>query len=321
MTSHTINWKKKEVQELTELFNKYSVVGIADLKGFSSNLFSGVRKLLSDKAVVKVSKTRIFLMALKDSKLKDSGLIDFSKDSIAVIFTELNAFELYSLLKKNKGSAPAKAGMIAPDDLIVPAGDTGLPPGPALSDLKAAGIKPKLTGGTIEVPKDTVVCKKGEIVSEPVAGVLSKLNIKPIKVKLNLTAVYEKGELFKADVLDVDEEQVFNDFVSARQYAFNLALNIYYPTSDTIPLLLSKAVFDSMNLAVSAEILNSKTIESFISKANLQAVLINSKVKEEVSEKKEEKAETKEEVKELKKEEVKEEAKPEAKKEEETKQN
>ena len=94
MTSHTINWKKKEVQELTELFNKYSVVGIADLKGFSSNLFSGVRKLLSDKAVVKVSKTRIFLMALKDSKLKDSGLIDFSKDSIAVIFTELNAFEL-----------------------------------------------------------------------------------------------------------------------------------------------------------------------------------------------------------------------------------
>jgi len=314
MTSHSIDWKKKEVEELKQLLDKYSVVGIASLKSFSANLFADVRKLLSDKAVVKVSKTRIFLKALEESKLKNSGLKEFSKDSIAIIFTELNAFELYALLKKNKGSAPAKAGMIAPADLIVPAGDTGLPPGPALSELKSAGIKAKLTGGTIEVPTDTVVCKKDEVVSEAAAGVLSKLNIKPIKVKLDLNAVLEKGEIFKAEVLDVDEEQVFNNFVSARRNSFNLALNISYTTPETIPLLLTKAVFDSMNLALEAKILNSETIKTFIAKSNLQATVLKSKVKDDalVEKPKEEpkKELDKEKIPEEKKEASKEESKP-----------
>ncbi len=290
MTSHTIAWKEKEVKELRELLDKYPVIGIASLKGFSANLFASVRKLLSDKAVVKVSKTRIFLKALNESKLKDSGLKDYSSDSIAVIFTELNAFELFSLLKKNKGDAPAKAGMISPIDLIVPAGDTGLPPGPALSDLKAAGLKVKMTGGTIEVTDDTVVCHKDHVVSEPVASVLSKLNIRPIKIGLNLKAVYENKEILLPEVLDIDEEQVFSDFASASQNAFNLALNIAYTTKETIPLLLTKAIYDSMNLAFNAEILNSKTIEAFIAKANIQATVIKSKVKD--SEAKQENKET-----------------------------
>ena len=323
MTSHTIAWKEKEVQELKQLFDKYPVVGIASLKSFPANLFAQVRKLLADKAVVRVSKTRIFLRALENSKLKDSGLKDFSKDSIAVIFTELNPFELYSLLKKNKGNASAKVGMIAPNDILVPAGDTGLPPGPALSDLKAAGLKVKLAGASIEITEDKIVCKQGEHVSEAVAGVLSKLNIKPIKIGLKLNVVYENKELFKQEVLDVDEEELFNSFVSAHRNSFNLALNIAYPTTETIPLLLTKAVFDSMNLALEANILNSKTIESFISKANIQATVLKSKVKDDTKteeskeEVKVEKTEVKEEKPvEEKKEELKEEAKPEEKKEE-----
>ncbi len=319
MTSHNLIWKKKEVQELKELFDKYPVIGIASLKSFPANLFADVRKLLSDKAVVRVSKTRIVLKALEESKMKDSGLKEFASDSVAVIFTELNPFELFSLLKKNKGDAPAKAGMTAPSDISIPAGDTGLPPGPALSDLKVAGLKVKLAGASIEITEDKVVCKKGEKVSDAVAGVLSKLNIKPIKVGLNLNTVYEKGELFKPEVLDFDEEEIFNNFVSARRNSLSLALKISYPTSDTIPLLLSKAVFDSMNLALDADILNSKTIETFISKANLQASVLKEKVKgtSETQPFLEKKVEQKtEKTEEKPAEEKKEEAKPEEKKEE-----
>jgi len=312
MTSHTIAWKQKEVQELKQLFDKYPVVGIASLKTFPAHLFAKVRKLLSDKAVVKVSKTRILQRALADSKLKDSGLKDFSQDSIAVIFTELNPFELYSLLKKNKGDASAKAGMIALNDILVPAGDTGLPPGPALSDLKAAGLKVKLAGASIEITEDKIICKQGEHVSELVAGVLSKLNIKPIKIGLKLNVVYENKELFKAEVLDIDEEELFNSFVSAHRNSFNLALNIAYTTKETIPLLLTKAIYDSMNLALEAKIMNSNTIESFISKANLQATILKSKVKDDApaEEKKEEAKEEKTEEKaDDKKEEIKEKSK------------
>ncbi|MBU2099611.1 50S ribosomal protein L10 [Candidatus Micrarchaeota archaeon] len=339
MTSHGITWKEKEVQELKQLFDKYSVIGIASLKSFPANLFAGVRKLLAGKAVIKVTKTRIFLKALSESKLKNSGLKDYSNNSVAVIFTELNAFELFSLLKKNKGNTSAKVGVIALEDIIVPAGDTGLPPGPALSDLKAAGLKVKLAGASIEITEDKVVCKKGEPVSEPVASVLSKLNIKPIKVGLALNAVFEKGEIFKPEVLDFDEEEVFQNFSSAHLNSLNLALNISYTTKETIPLLLTKAIYDSMNLAFNAEILNSATIEAFIAKVNLQAIILKSKVKnvsaekpaeekkdeakeekpEETGTPKEEPKEKKEEPKEAeekdeKKEEAKEESKPAEKK-------
>jgi large subunit ribosomal protein L10 len=289
MTSHGLTWKEKEVQELKQLLDKYSVIGIASLKSFPANLFAGVRKLLAGKAVIKVTKTRIFLKALNASKLKNSGLKDYSKNSVAVIFTELNPFELFSLLKKNKGNTSAKVGVIALEDIIVPAGDTGLPPGPALSDLKAAGLKVKLAGASIEITEDKIVCKKGEAVSEPVASVLSKLNIKPIKVGLALNAVYEKGEIFKPEVLDFDEEEVFQNFASAQRNALNLALNISYPAKETIPLLLTKAIYDSMNLAFNAEILNSTTIEEFISKVNLQAIVLKSKVKDVLAEKPKEK--------------------------------
>ena len=79
--------------------------------------------------------------------------------SVAVIFTEMTPFRLYAFLKKNKGKAAAKEGQLAPNDIIVPAGDTGLPPGPALSDLKGAGLQVKIQGPTIEITEDKVVAK------------------------------------------------------------------------------------------------------------------------------------------------------------------
>jgi len=101
----------------------------------------------------------------------------------------------YAKIKKNKGSSSAKAGMLAQDDIVIPAGDTGLPPGPALSDLKQAGLKTKIQGPTISIAEDKLVAKKGEAISAGVANALGKLNIKPIKIGLNLVACYEHGEM------------------------------------------------------------------------------------------------------------------------------
>lgn len=307
MTSHTLKWKEKQLQELKLLADKHPVIAVASLSMFPANLFQEIRKKLHDKADIRVSKTRVIKKAFEQTKLKDSPLLDKIEGSIGIIFTDMNPFELYGFLKKNKGDAPAKTGTIAPNDIVVTAGDTGLPPGPALSDLKAAGLNVKVAGPTIEVTEDKVVTKKGEPVSEAVAGTLAKLDIKPIKIGMNLSAVLEKGELFLPEVLDIDTEEVYSNFQRAYQNSFNLAFNISYITEDTLPLLISKAFRESKGLALEAEIFTKDTIEELLGKAHRQGSSLKSSLPESAETEPEKKKEEKKEEKEEKQEDSKEE--------------
>lgn len=271
MKIHTSAWKKKQLDELRILLEKYPVIAIGSLERFPASLFQVLRKKLAGKAIVKVSKVRVVKKALLESKIKADGLEKFVDKSIAVIFTEMNPFELYAFIKRNKGNVFAKPGLIAVEDIVVPKGDTGLPPGPALSDLKAAGLNPRLQGATILIPNDVVVVKKGEAVSKVVSSTLSKLNIKPVKVGLSLTAVYENGQIFEPSVLDIDSEKVFEKFVTAQRNAFNLAVNSAYATKETIPVLIGKAFNESKAVALEAGIFEKETIELFLAKASAQA--------------------------------------------------
>jgi large subunit ribosomal protein L10 len=320
MTSHTVAWKKAQLEELTTLANQYPVIAVASLRSFPASLFQGLRKKLKGKAEIRVSKTRVIRKAFEQSSIDSEKLNSYVNDSIAIIFTSMNPFEIYAFLKKNKGDVAAKEGSLAQNDIVVPAGDTGLPPGPALSDLKGAGLKVMVQGATISIAEDKVVTKKGEPVSAAVAGTLSKLGIKPIKVGLNIVACYENKEVFEGDVLNIDEEEVRNNFIKAYTQAFNLAFNAGYFIKETIPLLLQKAFRESKAVALEAEVLSPATIEEFIAKAARQASALKSNIptqaptEAKAEEKVEEKAEEKKE--EPKAEEKKEEPKAEEKKEE-----
>ena len=241
MRRHTRQWKEERVPELKKLFDSYEVIGIADLSGFPGQLFQSTRKKLHAKAIIKVTKTRVAKRALAESKLSGKGLDANLEGSIAIIFSHMNPFELFAFLKKNKGSVSAKEGQLAPFDIVVPAGDTGLPPGPALSDLKAAGLNARIQGATIMIMHDTVVTKKGQPISKPVAGVLSKLDIKPIKVGLNLVSVYEKGEIYSAESLDIDADRIFNDFKLAYLQAIELAISCQYFTPPVTEKMIERA--------------------------------------------------------------------------------
>jgi len=322
MTSHTRLWKEKQLSEIKELLQQYPVIAIADINMFPAALFQQVRKKLHGKAVIKVSKTRVIKKALEEVTTS-KPLLDYTKKECAIIFTEMNPFELFGFLKKNKGKITAKAGAITDEDIMIPAGDTGIPPGPALSDLKAAGLKVAVQGPTIAITEDKVVTKAGEAVSEAVAGTLTKLNIKPFKVGLKLVAVLEGAQIFKADVLDIDTEEVFANFVSAHQKAFNLAFNSSFFTVQTTELLVTKSFANAKAVALEANFLTSATVGDLLAKANAQATSVKDLVKDvpaepkaeekPAEEAKEESAEEKtEEVKEEKSEELKEEVKEES---------
>jgi len=254
MTRHTKKWKASKLQELQLLAGEYPVIAIASLSGFPSALSQQLRKKLQGKAVVKVSKTRVVKKALLGAKSDLKALEPHLSGSVAVIFTTMNPFELFSFLKKNRGSVAAKEGSVAPQDIVIPAGDTGIPPGPALSDLKAAGLKTVIKGPTISIAEDKVVAKTGDVITKGVAGALSKLNIKPIKVGLNIVACLEKGELFPAGVLDFDAEGTMQRFVQAHRNAVNLAVEIEHFTKETTEILVMKAFRNAKALSEEAKL-------------------------------------------------------------------
>ncbi|HLC92362.1 MAG TPA: 50S ribosomal protein L10 [archaeon] len=279
MTSHTRKWKESQLSELKELVSKYNVIAVADIRLFPASLFMQIRKKLHGKAVIKVSKTKVLRMALKGHN-HAAQLTDFAQDNCAVIFTNMNPFELFGFLKKNKGKVAAKVGAIADDDIIIPAGDTGLPPGPALSDLKGAGLKVAVQGATIAIMEDKVVTKKGEAVSAPVAGTLSKLNVMPFKVGMKLIAAIEGSQLFRAEILDIDTEKIFANFMAAHRGAFNVAVHAGVTNKATIEHLVSKAFSNSKAVALEGNVLNSVTAGDILAKAERAAKEIKSKIKE-----------------------------------------
>ena len=138
--------------------------------------------------------------------------------------------------------------MIAPIDFVVPEGDTGLPPGPALSDLKKVGIKAQVKGATIFVPKDTVIAKAGDIVSADIVSTLSKLDIKPIELILDVPLVKEDNLIYLKDVLDIDSEKVYYDIISAIRAGINLSVELTYPTEETINLIIGMAHLKALAL-------------------------------------------------------------------------
>ncbi len=262
MKRHKMAWKESELSKVEHLLEKYPIIAIASLQGFPAALFAQTRKKLHGKAEVHVSKVRVIQRALKASKLKDSGLLVHAKGNIAVIGTNLNPFELFSFLKKNKGRIAAKSGSIASDDISIPAMDTGLPPGPALSDLKAAGLNARIQGSSIVIVGDKIVAKKGEPIAKPVAAVLSKLDIKPVKVGLNVLAVYEEGMLYNTQALDVDEDQIIADLQRIFREGIALAIAIEDFNDVSTPLIVGKAAREAMALQKALSEVQQATVET-----------------------------------------------------------
>lgn len=279
MTNHTKKWKQSEVTRLEQLAKKYPVIAVADLSGFPANLHGALKVKLAGKAVLTVSKRKIIQRALQNAGVNDAITKDL-KGSTAVLFSNINPFELYALVKQSSGKVSAKEGQIAPEDLIIPAGDTGLPPGPALSDLKGAGLNVRVQGATIAVMEDKVVTKKGEVITAPVVNVLGKFGIKPIKLRLNVTNVLEGKELFVASTLDIDEEAIFEQFMKAEQQAFNLAVNAVIFTEKSTPVIVTKAFREAKQVALDSNFLTEVTVGEILAKAERAATEIKSHVKE-----------------------------------------
>ena len=268
-TSHIPQWKKDEVEDIKELIKKYPIFGVVGIGGIPAKQLQKMRRDLKGNAVLKVSRNTLIRRALEESgDVKE--MEEYVDVQTALIFTEQNPFKLYKSLEKSKSPSPIKAGAIAPRDIIVEKGPTSFPPGPILGDMQAAGIPAAIDKGKVVIKETKAVAKEGEAVSQKLAAMLTRLEIYPMEVGLDLRAVLENGSTFTPDVLAIDEGKYFSDIVLATQQAFNMSVFAAYPTAENIKTLITKAATESRNLGVNAVVLEPGVIDALLGKAQSQ---------------------------------------------------
>ncbi|MDI9644922.1 MAG: 50S ribosomal protein L10 [Candidatus Verstraetearchaeota archaeon] len=263
----TLLEKQRKVERLKGLMKEYPVFAIADLKGMKANQLQLLKKKFKDDMEIKVSKNTLIARALKEIGIKDYEEIEkYLSGPNAFVFSKKNPFKLYFMFEKNKVESAASPGEIAPNDIVVTAGNTGLQPGPILSKFGAAKIPTKIQDGTVWIAKDTTVVEKGSTISADVADLLSKLGLKPILVGLRLRMAYD-GTVIPGEMLAIDLDDYRSKLSEAAGYALNLSVNAAYPTKETVQLIVAKAYRDAKGVAVEAGFVTPETIGDLVAVA------------------------------------------------------
>ena len=239
--AHVAPWKKKEVQDIVRLLKENPVIGVANVDGIPSAQMHAMRKALREDATLKISKNTLLALALKEAGVGKSGidgLITNVNGSTAIVATKMKPHRLYRRLEASKTKAPIKIGQKAPEDITVAKGETPFKPGPIVGELQRAGIPAAIDAGKVVIKQTKVVLKAGEAAGPDLATMLSRLEIFPMTVGMDLKAVYEDGTIYDRATLSVDETVRLQQ---AHRQALNLAVFAAYPTKTSLPFLLSKA--------------------------------------------------------------------------------
>lgn len=280
MQKQTLIEKAGKVEEIKNLIQKYKVIGIASLHKVRAAQLQELKKKFEKEVYLRVVKNNLMERALSRCKGKPDmeRLREYLKGSNILLFTKLNPFKLSLLLEKNKVEMIAKAGDVAAHDIIVPAGNTGTSPGPIISQLNSVGLPTRIESGSVWIGRDTLVAKKGEVISERLAAVLSKLGIKSVEAGLDLKVIYDDGLIIPKEQLHIDLEEFKQTIGEAYAYAMNLSLNVAYPTTENISTLIQAAHQEAFNLGVNANITTPDLIVDLLRKAHTEAFLLSSKI-------------------------------------------
>ena len=234
--------KKKTVAEFIDLIKNKKTILLASIKNLPASQFQEIGKKLRNKAIVKVPKKNLVFRALDSSEGEAiKKLKELIKNDVAILFSDLDAFELAGELLENKSPAKAKPGQEAPEDITIEAGPTSLVPGPAISELGAVGIQIQIKEGKIEIKAPKVIVKKGEKISKEAADIMGKLDIKPFSIGFIPLCAFDNTEKKLYLDIKIDKKETLEKLKTAHGKALPFAVKIGYPTKDTIKFLIGKA--------------------------------------------------------------------------------
>ena len=240
--SHVSKKKINAVKELGDFIKKKRTILITSIKGIPASQYQEIAKKFRKDAEIRVSKKNLVFKAIDDSGNEELKKIkDYAKENFAVIFSDIETFELAEKLLSKKIPAKAKAGQEAPEDIEIHAGPTDLVPGPAISELGAFGIQIQIEKGKITIKESKVIVKKGQKISSGAADVMNKLDIKPFSIGFVPLASFDNSEKKLYVNIKIDKEKTLKDLITTFRKSLGFAVNIHYPSKETIKVLIAKA--------------------------------------------------------------------------------
>jgi len=244
-------------EKLRALLEEYKSIFIVTVDNVSSQQMHEIRQSLRGDAVVLMGKNTMVRRAVKGfvSDSPEAGydrLLPHVKGNVGFIFTNKDLKTIRDKILANKVAAPARAGAVAPLDVYVPAGNTGMEPGKT-SFFQALGVPTKIARGTIEITTDLKLVDAGGKVGASEATLLNMLNISPFTYGMKVIQVYEDGQAFSPDVLDIEESQLLKVFSSAIATITTISLAANYPTLPSIIHSLVNAYKNTISVAVETD--------------------------------------------------------------------
>jgi len=241
-----------KLNKLLEDFNKILIVG-ADNVG--SHQMQSIRKSLRGKAVLLMGKNtmvRKAIRAIAESTPKLQTLLPYIKFNVGLLFCKEDLSGIQKIVTELRVAAPAKVGAICPNDVVVPAGPTGMEP-TQTSFLQALNIPSKIVRGQVDILNDVRILQKGQKVGQSESSLLAKLNIKPFSYGLSILTVYDEGSICDVEVLSMTDADIVAKFNAAVGKVAGLSLGIGYPTVAALPHVLIRGYKNLLSVSVTTD--------------------------------------------------------------------
>jgi large subunit ribosomal protein LP0 len=283
----TTSRKQAYFAKLVKLLDEYPKIFIVGADNVGSNQMQKIRRALRGKGEVLMGKNTMIRKAIRGHLANNPALeilLPQIRGNIGFVFTKDDLSVVRKVLTEQKVAAPAKAGSLAPVDVIVPAGPTGLEP-TQTGFLQALNIQSKIVKGQIEIVADVHLISKGQKVGTSESTLLQKLDIKPFQYGLVLKMVYDNGSLFDPKVLDLTDEDLLSKFAKGVQNIAAIGLAIGYPTVASLPHSLTRGYKNvlSISLATDYSIKQAEKLKEYLANPNAFAVSKPAETKKEES--------------------------------------
>jgi len=248
--------KRAYFDQLWQLLDKSSMIMIVNVDNVRSSQLQTIRHQMRGQGTVLMGKNTMMRKAIRtkaDNKGEYDALLQLLIGNVGLIFVHKDVREVRRIIAANLVGAPAKAGAIAPVDVVVPAGNTGMDPNQT-SFFQVLNIPTKINKGTVEIVNDVNLLKKGDKVGSSEAALLQKLNIRPFSYGLTVLKIFDEGSVYDVNVLDISEEDLMANFKQGVDRLTNVALAVNYPARTAVPQYVAKAFRNLLAIAVSTDI-------------------------------------------------------------------
>jgi large subunit ribosomal protein LP0 len=248
---------KKEAYftKLYSYLDEYKTIFIVSVDNVGSNQMHQIRKSMRETGVVLMGKNTMVRRALRNKMLDHpeyEKLLTTVIGNIGFVFTNADMKDTRSRILNNRVKAPAKAGALAPINVTIPAGNTGMEPGKT-SFFQALGVPTKIARGTIEIVSDVEIIKAGSRVGQSEAALLNMLNISPFTYGMTISGIYNAGAVFEASILDIDDDVLIKSLVAGISEIASISLAINYPTIASVPHSLANGYKNLLAVGLTME--------------------------------------------------------------------